>query len=389
MEERKGERATPRLALSISPSRNPSQQGEAMSSKSQNNVSFSAIVGERMSLDKKMKDMKERFNALQFEDDFEDGKDEISKAEETVTPKAIAAISPVSETQSPQSATSKPQGAARRWSKLRRAIRGQDLNASSKSISTVQLSPRVDEDELPFSASHRRTSRQVGDIENKEGDGQLEMEDIELENFWNNDAAYEPYLYEATQEPNLVIPPVAPDVEKLFEEESQPVKLEISRIPEEAVQTKKDTVEKALFSQQKVNVDSLKKLHMDVIWREDLARKRVLELEDKTKRQITIEKKKMYDIALEREKMMGNQFRRAREELEEGIRRQEGAIKEHFGRILTHNEVRNDVFQFFIIIFLHSWFFSSHWREDFLSLPNYFPNQLRYCAFLFISVSPF
>ena len=130
------------------------------------------------------------------------------------------------------------------------------------------------------------------------------------------------------------------DIELKFEEDAAPLKLEISRVPEEAVQEKKDTIEKALLAQQKVNVETIKKLHTDVIWREDLARKRVNELEQSTKQRINIERTKMVKAALEREKNLGQQFRKAREELEEGIRRQEAAVKEHFGRVLVHNEVR-------------------------------------------------
>jgi hypothetical protein len=304
------------------------------------NVNF-----EKNSLEKKMQDMRERFKALQYVEDAEEGKDDqfvtdsqsVSPFPTTPSPANTTTtagnVPPGEKAQRPQSASL----AQKRWGKLRKVIRSSgEFSSSSKSLQ-VTKSPRIGEDEL-FVSTSPLTVR--GEPETKEiPPDNLELEEIKLEEFWKRDNYFTPFAYESIHTPDISVPALPPDLEKNFEAEIEPVKLEISRVPEEAVQQKKDTVEKALFAQQRVNVDTLRKLQTDVIWREDLARKRILDLDEKTRREIRIEKQKMYELALDREKNMGNQFRRAREELEEGIKRQEAAIKEHFGRVITRNDV--------------------------------------------------
>jgi hypothetical protein len=43
---------------------------------------------------------------------------------------------------------------------------------------------------------------------------------------------------------------------------------------------------------------------------------------------------------LKKQKTLAQDFRKMREDLEQGIKRQQGAIKENFGRLLIHEEVR-------------------------------------------------
>ena len=310
-------------------------------SRMSSSFSFQGENHEPTALERKMQDMRQRFRMLQLMEEV-DGKDDREESPHTV-----------SNTASPSS-----NAAAVRWTKLRKIIRSSS-NISKKEdvITEGQATPRFDsddeakgdskdnEDSQPNSGKPSRPTSageegRRGSKSHKDSTQKLEKQDADLLYEWNKDEFFKSFPFEKVQHPDTSLPPIpVSDIELKFEEEAEPVKLEISRVPEEAVQEKKDTIEKALLAQQKANVETIKKLHTDVVWREDLARKRVLELEQKTKQRIQFERTKMIQSALSREKNLGQQFRRAREELEEGIRRQEAAVKEHFGRVLTHNEV--------------------------------------------------
>lgn len=317
----------------------------------------SSILFANPALEKKMTDMRERFRMLQQMEEV-DAKDDTNPTDSpNHANSGSAAPSPVPSQNL----------AALRWLKLRKVVRtSSNLNALS---SDSPRSPRVDSDDEGESRAPKGDSRDDIDDDSTSraasvtrsrptsGKGsrppsgkhgtknkttkKLEAEDQQLTELWRRDSFFEPYQFDKVgPPPDLTLPPIpVSDIEIKFDEEAEPLKLEISRIPENAVQDKKDTIEKGLFAQHQANIDTIKKLQTDVIWREDLARKRVIELEAQTKQRIQIEKTKMVKSALDRERNMGQQFRKAREELEEGIRRQEAAVKEHFGRMLVHNEV--------------------------------------------------
>jgi hypothetical protein len=323
------------------------------------------LMQEPNALEKKMKDMRERFRMLQMTEDF-------GVADDSNTPKTGRIERPDSANSktrrdsmsqnvnivpnhlSPVPSTAQEPikesvaAAANRWTKLRKVVRG-NTGISTRTSGAIgeQQSPRESpryEDGTPVA----RTDQTV----------MLEMEDIKLMDLWKDENYFKSYPLESKVLPEITLPSLQPDLETKFAEESQPVQVEISRIPEEAVQQKKDTIEQALLFQQKTRIESVKKLQTDIIWREDLARNRVKDLEEKSRKRMEIERTKMIKSALDRESSMANQFRRAREELEEGIRRQEAALKEHFGRSLVHNEVSHDFFSVSFIN-IHSLFWWS------------------------------
>jgi hypothetical protein len=351
MEEKKDSRSgnrqpSPRLADIVNMSASFSLNSRASISMEENPIS----------LDKKMKDMKERFLKLQVLEDIEGKQDEGTPTSAIELGNVINTTTSISDNR--RSSLASPEAAKAMWGKLRKVVRtSSDINASSSNLSTQSVdspnhaaltktdqeefddSPAKEEKGSGFPVARSKPGTRPSSATSTSADKTLELEDIQLSNLWKKDELYLPYSHEGkVAKPELILPPVAPDLEKTFEEEVQPVKLEISRVPEEAVQEKKETIEKALLSQHRVNVETVKKLQTDIIWREDLGRKRVLELETKAKNKIRVERTKTIESALEREKKMGEQFRKAREELEEGIRRQEAAVREHFGKVLVHNE---------------------------------------------------
>lgn len=325
----------------------------------------SSMLRTNSNLEKKMMDMRERFRMLQLMEEIEGKDDTNTNVDSPAGVSTKTSARPTSASPSPVP----PQNlAAMRWHKLRKVVRTHsNLQTTSKSEYDSPRSARLESDDEDtkgakqdskedldddYSISRPSSSRASrptsakgsrppsGKYKSKRSAKKLEQEDQQLADIWSKDSFFQPYEYDKVAQPDLTLPPIPiSDIELKFEEDAEPLKLEISRVPEPAIQEKKDTIEKGLFAQHQANIDTIKKLQTDVIWREDLARKRVIEMENVTKERILIEKSKMIKSALDREKNMGQQFRKAREELEEGIRRQEAAVKEHFGRVLVHNEV--------------------------------------------------
>lgn len=223
--------------------------------------------------------------------------------------------------------------AAARWGKLRKVVRGFSEN------SKVLL------DNAPLDTPIESPRNTVDDSAQD-----LELEDIELSDFWNSEKTIPQFKIDETVAPDTTIAPINENIDKSFLEDVAPMKVGVNRIAESIIKEKQDEIENAVFHQFQKSVDNVKKLHTDVIWREDLARSRVLEMERRAKEKITNEKLKIIQLKLNQENTIKKQFRIAREELEVGIKRQEGAIREHFGKLLIHEDVRVIVcFPFFLI----------------------------------------
>ena len=128
--------------------------------------------------------------------------------------------------------------------------------------------------------------------------------------------------------------PTPPTFQNTFENENKEVSLIVNRLPEDVVRKKKEELDMAIFKDQQLNIEELRKKEADIIWREHLARKRISNLEDEMRKRLLIEKEKLIIDTQEKNKKIGNDFRQAREHLEIGIKRQMVAIKEKFGDIL-------------------------------------------------------
>jgi len=83
----------------------------------------------------------------------------------------------------------------------------------------------------------------------------------------------------------------------------------------------------------------IKTKQIDIESREILARNKIYNDDILEREKIRIEKEKLNSESLKKEKMLSYNFRRIREKIEDGIRKQLGEVREQFGRLLVHQEV--------------------------------------------------
>ena len=129
-------------------------------------------------------------------------------------------------------------------------------------------------------------------------------------------------------------PPPVPSFETNFEEESRSVTLLINRVPKELIMKQKQMMEVEIQEEKERNAVEFQRKESDIIWREHLARQRIIQVENSTRTRLNSEREKSLLAVDEKEKKIGRDFRRARENLEAGVKRQLISIQERFGEIL-------------------------------------------------------
>eukprot|EP00607_Mallomonas_marina_P001244 CAMPEP_0182436446 /NCGR_PEP_ID=MMETSP1167-20130531/81651_1 /TAXON_ID=2988 /ORGANISM="Mallomonas Sp, Strain CCMP3275" /LENGTH=394 /DNA_ID=CAMNT_0024628635 /DNA_START=66 /DNA_END=1246 /DNA_ORIENTATION=- len=122
------------------------------------------------------------------------------------------------------------------------------------------------------------------------------------------------------------------------EEEFDNIALAINRIPEEALETQKSTMEAEFLRERRRMVEVMKKKESDIIWREHQARLRIDKMEADAKKRIQYEKVKLAESFVKRERAMGREFRRVREDLEDKLKKQKAVIKETYGDLLVNSK---------------------------------------------------
>lgn len=282
---------------------------------------------DQQELEKKMNQMREKFKLLQLEED-ENKEDEIASPAPIVSNEGLSSKKVES---SP--ASTQPNLAIKRWDRLRRIVK------SDNSTANKVLSGKLPIKFVIPSASQTPAGSPRPD-EGKEADSMaaLELEDIQLNDMWNSENFFKPYDLDSETVPAVEVPVFSDDMDRVFEEELNKIKIEISKIPEQAIEERKEAIETVNYNQHKSVLDNIRKLQTDIIWRENLARQRVKAMEEEAKYRLLIEREKMVQMALEKEATLGIKFRQAREELEEGIKRQQAAVREHFGKVLINND---------------------------------------------------
>ena len=292
--------------------------------------------------------MRQRFAALQAMEDSEQVADNSGSSGST-----IYKDSPV-----PLPTTT----ASSRWSKLRQIVTNKSPSPiefdkpSTKVQFNIPLqssknSPMiVPEDSIKLSPRSKRKilkrpsednmKKKLQDAENEA----IELEDVSLNELWTN-----------TELPNL--PELSNDIPTLsiisendafksdmytniFQKDIKPLKVTISRIPEEVINQRKHEIEQKAQEERLLMLEKLRKKEEDINYREETAKKTLQKKELETRKRLDIEKGKVAALGLNKEKKLSKEFRIMREYLEEGIKRQQGAIKENFGRLLVHEEVR-------------------------------------------------
>jgi hypothetical protein len=251
------------------------------------------------------------------------------------------------------------------WHRLRKVVRGEGGTAIvhvNRSLPTVSgegthtsQSPIDVRQSLPTSLQSRSNSLLIRSTNNNEDSPRpmesprqtqfrqvnalLESEDIRLNDMWKDPGLFKPFSVEAEKRPQLSMPEWSDDIESQFAIGVNDIQIAINKIPEESIMEKKEAVERATLEQHKRTLDEVKRFKSDTIWRENLARKRIEALDLEQREKMKIERQKVMQLALRKESVINREFRKAREELEIGIRRQEAAVKEHFGKVLVFNEV--------------------------------------------------
>ena len=141
--------------------------------------------------------------------------------------------------------------------------------------------------------------------------------------------------------PELALPPEEElrAVEGDFEAKAEVLGVTVNRVPEEVVAERRRQIEQEIRAQQQLVKDRILQKEADVAYREEDARERLKEREAEARHRLAVEKQKVAAMALEKERALGKDFRRVREKLEAGVKRQQGAIDEKFGHMLVHEEV--------------------------------------------------
>lgn len=133
---------------------------------------------------------------------------------------------------------------------------------------------------------------------------------------------------------SVFTPPPIPTYESDFDKECKSISLIVNKIPIDVIKKEKNDLN-LIISQEKVrNALELLNKENDIIWRENLARQRILQIEKNSKKKLNDENILNILEGEKKEKKIGRDFRRARENLEAGVRRQLVSIRERFGDIL-------------------------------------------------------
>lgn len=252
-------------------------------------------------LEEKMKIMKEKFARLQLADD------EIvdSSVRYTHTPTledVIDSIRSPIHLEEPAPSTQ----ASKRWDRIRKSIVTSHIDSHSPQINSIV--PDIDFDEE------------------------------EVSNFWLDASVPSPDITAFPEDVILQID--TNDYEPYFERESEPIGLTIKSVPESVITEKRNELEAALFAEKVAMVNDLKSKEVDVMWREHLARVRVMKMEEEAKERLNLEKEKLSQTLIERERQLGREFRRAREDLEAAVQKQNAIVRERFGEVIMNQEVR-------------------------------------------------
>ena len=257
--------------------------------------------------------------------------------------------------------------ASARWTRLRKVVKWQaggepPASSSSKKVGllTFSVDDSVSGDSAKISprisprggASGKRKILKrppsEGSVKKKmeaeQEAASIELEDIGLSKIWTDDSL--PELPDTTSD--LPTFSLISEIEELksdlysdlFNEESKQLKVSVSRIPEEIVNERKAEVERIAQEERLIMLEKLRKREEDIDFRENTARDALRTKEQEARQRLDAEKQKAASLALRKQKKLSEDFRKMREDLEMGIKKQHGAIKENFGRLLVHEEVR-------------------------------------------------
>ena len=122
-----------------------------------------------------------------------------------------------------------------------------------------------------------------------------------------------------------------PDYVGAFSESSKPQKMTVSKVPQELVVQQMKDREEVEARMRYTELDKVKKVEGDLLYREHVARQRVQRLEDDARGKIKAEKEKVHVDFVQRERELERSFKRAREEMESYLENKQAVLKEEVG----------------------------------------------------------
>mmetsp|Transcript_18910 Transcript_18910/g.31567 ORF Transcript_18910/g.31567 Transcript_18910/m.31567 type:complete len:1169 (-) Transcript_18910:236-3742(-) len=122
-----------------------------------------------------------------------------------------------------------------------------------------------------------------------------------------------------------------PDYVGAFSESSKPQKMTVSKVPQDLVVQQMKEREEVEAKMRYTELDKVKKVEGDLLYREHVARQRVQELETVSKQRLRAEKEKMHIDFVQREYNLERDFKRAREEMETFLEKKHTVLKEEVG----------------------------------------------------------
>lgn len=299
--------------------------------------------------EQRLASMRERFSLLQM---MEEGENE-----------AGSPFVALNTNQDSPFASNAPSTATARWTKIRKVVNwpkglpngasasagsAARINTSLSTLSAVstdspQLSPRDLSTRLKRKIIKRPSENNTEVKVDEPETPNIELEDISLGRMWADNDIPEP----VDPTDNLPILSLLSEREEftgvmtadVFNEDSQQLSVTVSRIPEAVVAAKKAEIERQVQEERLKMLQKLRDREKDIDYRETAAKDAVQSKEQEARKRLDAEKSKVASLALRKEKTLAQNFRKMREELEAGIKRQQGAVKEHFGKLLVHEEV--------------------------------------------------
>jgi len=252
--------------------------------------------------------------------------------------------------------------AKERWAALQQVIVPSKQSRGRYPILDSQKEERDDISETS-SANERHITQQFQE-QNFRAD--LDEEDNELTKYWDEYKVPEFDSTAALSETDIQLQldefksPEVPHVLETFQQDSEPLSLEVTKISEYVVEQQRELMQRALLDARMKTATAAKEREMDALWREHAARLRVEKLELQTKRKIENERAKVFELAIQKDRETSINFKRAREDLEEHLKQQNATAKEVFGELVSTKEV----ITYFLILSKSILPLSVAWKED-------------------------
>ncbi len=159
----------------------------------------------------------------------------------------------------------------------------------------------------------------------------LERQDAELMKYWKQSAPAPSFSVKvpSTKPINTIV-----EFDKFIGIETDDIVLTINKIPEDILLEQRVAQEKAVL-QERINfLNEIKSKESELLYKENQTMNRVITMEQKARQRMRIEKEKVNEYTIDNEKKISRQFKRARESLENSIKRQYSKIREYFGELL-------------------------------------------------------